>query len=136
MKSKGCLKAVLVAIVVCIIGFGIILYLASQDAKKDEVYTVIESKQLEKYGKSQVTLRVALTDSVMPKDETKNLLHSLVKPMSDLKMEKRDKPTNVYVYIYKTQASYKADPASWIMMYSKNHSQAEGTYAYEPLFPQ
>ena len=127
------MKSILIVIALCVISLGVILYLVAQDAKKEPVYTVLESKQLERYGKSQVTLKVALTDSTKSHEEVKDLLHSLVKTASDLKMEKRDKPTNVYVYIYKTKASYEADAVNWIMMYGKNNSQEEGTYTYQPL---
>ena len=133
--KKGCLKGLIAAIVIGLFALGLIIYLAAQDAKETPKYTVIENKQHDIPVKSQISLRVALTDTTATSEEVKELLHLLVKSSSNLKMKHHDKPTNVYVYIYKTKASYEAEPASWLMMYAKNRSDEEGTYTYQPLLP-
>ncbi|MDL2289778.1 hypothetical protein LJB95_00040 [Paludibacteraceae bacterium OttesenSCG-928-F17] len=135
-KRKGCLIAVCICLflLVTTIGVGVTTEWGMKGKPKLPEYEVIENKKHDVPFKSQISLRVSLTNTTdIDTLQVRDLLHSLVKTATEVKMKYHNPPTNVYVYIYKTKSDYEADGASWLMMYAKNFSDEEGKYTYEPL---
>ncbi|WP_163308914.1 hypothetical protein [Dysgonomonas sp. 521] len=137
MKNKGCLIAI--GIILILLATSVIIGVATDWGTKGKPklpeYEVLESKRYDVPAKSQVSLRVALVDTATVDEQIKDLLHSLVGTMSNIDMKYHDKPTNVYVYIYKSKDIYNTDSSHWMMMYQKSYHDKEGTYTYEPLLP-
>lgn len=72
-------------------------------------YDIIENKKYDRPTKSQISLSVALRDTTVTDQQVKDLLHLFVESSGNLKMKHHDKPTNIYVYIYKTKEAHDAD---------------------------
>lgn len=90
---------------------------------------VIENSVLDTPAKSQVLIRLELTDTYTPA-QVKELCEMMVRISSDKPMQYHPKPTHVWVYIYKSKSDFEKDGASWIAMYGKPGDDEKGEYTY------
>lgn len=90
---------------------------------------IIENSVSDTPAKSQVLMRLELTGPYTPA-QVKELCEMMVRISSDKSMKCHPKPTHVWVYIYKSKADFMKDGGSWIAMYGKAGSDAQGEYTY------
>jgi hypothetical protein len=90
-------------------------------------YVVIENETYDIPAKSQVSFRAYLTDSSYTKEQLQQLTDSIATECKSTYVKWHDKPTHVFVYIYKAENDYKENGASWISMYELNRGEDFGT---------
>ena len=93
-------------------------------------YSVIEDKVYDIPIKSQVSLRVYLTDSAATKQQVTALIESLSDTQLTRSMKYHSIPTHVFIYVYKSQSDYDNNSGSWVAMYEKAGTDEPGDYHY------
>jgi len=91
---------------------------------------VIENTVYDAPVKSQVLIRLEITDSVYTKAQVKELCEMMVSISSEKEMKFHPTPTHIWIYIYKSKADCLKDGTSWIAMYGKAGSDQPGDYTY------
>jgi len=114
--------------IICIAFF--LCMIACTNYKDVPEYDIIENKKYDAPVKSQITLRVSLKDSTTTNEQIKTLTELLANSSMQIKMNKHPKPTHVFIYVYKTKASYEANSGDWLSMYSKIGTDDTGKYTY------
>lgn len=98
--------------------------------KDDLNYAIIENTHYDIPLKSQILMRIELTDSVYTKAQIIKFCESWVRVASSTEMKYHPTPTHIWVYIYKSKEDFLKDGTSWIAMYGKAGSDKPGDYTY------
>ena len=93
-------------------------------------FEVIENTVSDIPMKSQILLRLELTDSTYTKAQVIELCELMARTKCAQKMNANPVPTHVWIYIYKSKADCLKDGGSWIAMYGKAGSDQPGDYTY------
>ena len=100
------------------------------ESKDGLKYTILEKNIYDIPLKSQILLRIELTDSVYTKAQVIAFCERLAEVASSTEMKYHPVPTHVWIYIYKSKADCQKDGSSWIAMYGKAGSDKPGDYTY------
>jgi len=111
----------------------ITIYVLGSCTKYKDVpeYDIIENKHYDAPVKSQISFRVALLDSTATNEQIKTLIELLANSSMKVSMKKHAYPTHVFVYVYKTKASFEANSESWLAMFSKIGVDDSGKYTFQ-----
>lgn len=93
-------------------------------------FEVIENTVSDIPMKSQILLRLELTDSTYTKAQVVDLCELMAQTKCAQKMNANPIPTHVWIYIYKSKEDFLKDGTSWIAMYGKAGSDKPGEYTY------
>lgn len=94
-------------------------------------YDIIENKHYDAPVKSQVSLRVSLVDTTATNEQIRTLTELLANSSQQVKMKKHTTLTHVFVYVYKTKASFEANSGAWLAMFNKIGANDPGKYTYQ-----
>ena len=100
------------------------------ESKNELKYNVIENELYDIPLKSQILIRLELTDSIYTKAQLVDFCESWVRVASAKEMKFHPTPTHIWIYIYKSKADCMKDGSSWIAMYGKAGSDQAGDYTY------
>lgn len=109
------------------------IFAATSCTEPGPKYEVLEYNIYDVPAKSQITERILLKDSVT-KDNVNQLLNSFWSLDSAKSMKYHDRPTHIFIYLYKDSLDFENGGENWIGMKSRINGKDYGIELKEEYF--